>query len=89
VPAKEFRFGMTLSATGDSHLLVDVVRSMLAHVGLKGDARDRLIDEIVEQRRAAPAGACTVHVTARSGEVEITFAQSGRDFKTSCPVPLA
>ena len=85
----EFRFDMTLNdgaITG--HILVDVFRSVLGHVGLKGEAADRLVDQVMKERRAAPAGACTIHFAARAGEFEITLTQSGRNFRTTCPVPV-
>jgi len=55
---------MTLSGGADGHvdravnaLLVDVFRSVLWQVGLSGDAADRLLEQLLDVYRAAPAGA--------------------------------
>lgn len=91
MPAPEFHFGLTLSgggAGGEAHVFVDVFRSVLAHVGLKGEACDRLLNQVMTERRAAPAGDCTLRFTAHAGELEIALSQAGRDWHTSCPVPI-
>jgi hypothetical protein len=92
VPAPEFRFDITLSrgaASGDiADVFVDVFRSVLAHVGLKGKATDRLLAQALKAQRAAPAGACTLRFRAHAGELEIALSQSGRSWRTSCPVPI-
>jgi hypothetical protein len=72
----------------DGHVLVDVFRSVLAHAGLKGEASERLLDQVMEQRRAAPDGDCTLRFSAHAGELEITLSQAGRDWHTTCPVPI-
>jgi len=80
---------MTLSgAASDAHVLVDVSRSVLAHVGLKGAAAAPLLDALMAARSAAPAGLCTVRFISHAGELEIALSQSGRDWRTSCPVPI-
>ncbi len=86
--APEFRFGMTLSGLSDSHVFVDVFRSVLQHVGLKGEAVERLLDQVMEQRGAASGADCTVRFNAHAGELEITLLQAGRDWRTTCPVPV-
>ena len=89
--APEFRFDITLSrgAPGDAaDVMVDVFRSVLAHVGLKGRATDRLLAEAMKEHRAAPDGACTLRFTAHAGELEIALSQSGRNWRTSCPFPI-
>jgi hypothetical protein len=87
---------MTLSGGADGHvdragnaLLVDVFRTVLWQVGLSGDAADRVLEQLLDAYRAAPAGAdCTVRFVARGGEIEIALSQAGREWRTSCPVPI-
>ena len=87
---------MTLSSGADSHvdraanaLLVDVFRSVLWQVGLSGDAADRLLEQLLDVYRAAPAGAdCTVRFVAHGGEIEIALTQAGQEWRASSPVPL-
>lgn len=91
MPAPEFRFGITLGGAPDNevtHVMVDVFRSVLAHVGLKGSAADPLLDELMAARRAAPSGECTLRFTAHADELEIAFSRGGRDWRTSCPIPV-
>jgi hypothetical protein len=76
------------SASLDSQMLVDVFRSVLAHVGLNGEASERLLDQVMEQRRTGQEGDCTLRFTAHAGELEITLSQAGRDWHTTCPVPI-
>jgi len=72
-----------------SHVLADVFRSVLGHVGLNGEAADRLLDQVMAERRSAPSSAdCTLRFTSHAGELEILLSQSGRDWRTSCPVPI-
>jgi len=82
---------MTLNgAPGDAvgtPLLVEVVRSVLASAGVKGEAADRLIDEVTAAYRTGE-GACTLRFAAHAGEIELAFSRSGRDFRASCPVPV-
>ena len=80
---------MTLSgAASDEAMMSAVCRSVLGQVGLNGEAADHLIDELVAERAAAPAGACTLHFAAHAGELQIVLSQAGRDWRTSCPVPI-
>ncbi len=101
MPAPEFQFGITLSdgasATNTPEddrggvanaLLVDVFRSVLWQVGVSGDAADHLLEQLLAVHRAAPAGAWTVRFVARAGQIEIALSQAGRDWRTSCPVPI-
>jgi hypothetical protein len=69
-------------------VLAEVFRHVVAHVGLNGEAGERLLDQVMEQRRDAADGGCTLRFTARAGELEITLSQAGRDWHTTCPVPI-
>jgi hypothetical protein len=88
VPALEFRFGLTLKGGDGGPVLVDVFRSVLALVGLKGEAAERLLDQAMAEQRAAPAGDCTLSFNSHAGELEIALSQAGRNWRTSCPVPI-
>jgi hypothetical protein len=87
---------MTLFSGADGHvdraanaLLVDVFRSVLWQVGLSGDAADRLLEQLLDVYRAAPAGAdCTVRFVAHGGEIEIALSHAGQEWRASSPVPL-
>lgn len=68
-------------------VLVEVVRSVLASAGVKGEAADRLIDEVTAAYSKGE-GACTLRLAAHAGEIEIALSRSGRDFRASCPVPV-
>ena len=88
MPAQEFNFGMTLNGTADgTPVIVEVVRSVLASAGVKGEAADRLIGEVTAAYRKGE-GACTLRFAAHAGEIEIAFSRGGRDFRASCPVPV-
>ena len=80
---------MTLGG-GDpsSHVIVDVFRSVLAHAGVKGEASDRVLDQVMTEFRQGTGGDCALRFVAHAGELEITFSRDGRDFHTSCPVPV-
>ena len=69
-------------------VLADVFRQVLAHAGLNTEASERLLDQVMEQRRAASDGDCALRFTAHAGELEITLTQAGRDWHTTCPVPV-
>jgi hypothetical protein len=69
-------------------VLADVFRHVLAHAGLNGEASERLLDQVMEQRRTGPGGGCTLRFAAHAGELEITLSQAGRDWHTTCPVPV-
>jgi hypothetical protein len=89
VPAQEFHFGMTLSgAASDNAMITSVFRSVLVQVGLGGAAADRLLDQLLAAANASPAGACTLRFAVHGGEFEIALSQAGRDWRTSCPVPI-
>ena len=68
--------------------MTDVFRSVLAQVGLTGEAAERLVDQLMAARRAAPAGECEVTFAAHAGELEIALSQASGDWRTSCPVPI-
>jgi len=79
---------MTLTGGESGPVLADVFRSVLAHVGLKGEAGERVLDRVMTERRKSPAGDCTVRFAAHAGEIIITLTQAGRDWKMSAPVPV-
>jgi len=69
-------------------IIVDVVRGVLAHAGLTGEACERLLDQVMKERRAARSADCVLRFEAQAGELEITLSQSGRDWHATCPVPV-
>jgi len=80
---------MTLSGgAADTHVLADLFRSVLAHCGVRGEASDRLLDQVMNEHRKASGAGYTVRFTAHAGEIEIALSQDGRDWRTSCPVPI-
>ena len=83
---------MTLDASAPNHEVVamttDVLRRVLAHAGLTGEAAERMVDQLLTAREALPAGACKLKFSAHAGELEIVLSQAGRDWRTSCPVPI-
>ena len=81
---------MTLHGDADesSLVLAEVFRSVLAQVGVKGEASERLLDQVMDERRKAAIADCKVHFIAHAGEIEIWLLHDGRDFRTSCPVPV-
>ena len=89
MPAQEFQFGMTLTGgLADTTMMTGVCRSVLVQIGLGGDGADRLIEQVLAAQRAGPKGACTVKFTAHAGELEIALSQGGREWHTSCPLPI-
>jgi hypothetical protein len=94
VPAPEFHFGITLAdgtfaeTGGEAHVLADVLRSVLEHAGLTGEAADPILDEMLAARRASPPGGCTLTFTFRAGELMIALSQAGHDWRMTCPVPI-
>jgi hypothetical protein len=80
---------MTLSGGApDARVLIDLFRSVLAHVGVRGEAGERLLDQLMTEHRRHPGGDCTLHFTVHAGEIEIALSQAGVDWRTSCPVPV-
>ena len=79
---------MTFDGAADGLVLADVFRHVLAHVGLNGEASERLLDQVMEQRRAGATADCTLRFTAHAGELEIALTQAGLDWHTTCPVPI-
>ena len=89
MPAQEFHFGLTLSgAASDNAMVTAVCRSVLAQAGLIGEAAERVLDQLLAEKAAAPAGACRLNFLAHAGELQIVLSQAGRDWRTSCPVPI-
>lgn len=90
MPAPEFSFGMTLTgeAAGATPVFVDVFKCVMAYVGVNGEAGERMLDEIMAERRKTGADVCALHFTAHAGTIEISLSQDGRSFRTSCPVPI-
>jgi hypothetical protein len=79
---------MTVTGAPDSHIVVDVFRCVLAHVGLKGEAGERVLDQVMAERRKAGSVDCSLRFAAHAGEIVITLTQAGRDWKMSAPVPV-
>ena len=79
---------MTFNGAADGLVLADVFRHVLAHAGLNEEASERLLDQMMEQRRSGAAGDCTLRFTAHAGELEIALSQAGHDWHTTCPVPV-
>ena len=76
-------------------VLVEVFRSVLASVGVTGEASERLLNEVMNERRksadsgqSAADASCTLRFAAHAGQIEISLSQDGRSFRTSCPVPI-
>jgi hypothetical protein len=76
------------SGQADGVVIAEVFRHVLAHVGLNGEASERLLDQVMNERRTGLKGACTLRFTAHAGELEIALSQAGRDWHTTCPVPI-
>ena len=79
---------MTLTGGESGPVLAEVFRSVLAHVGLKGEAGERVLDQVMTERRKAQTPDCTVRFAAHAGEIIITLTQAGCDWKMSAPVPV-
>ena len=79
---------MTFNGGPAGSVLADLFRHVVAHVGLNAEACERLLDQVMEQRRSRPDGDCTLHFTAHAGELQITLSQAGHDWHTTCPVPI-
>ena len=79
---------MTLAGAESGLVLAEVFRSVLAYVGLKGEAGERLLDQMMTERRKAAGADCTLRFAAQAGELVITLTQAGHDWKMSAPVPV-
>jgi hypothetical protein len=80
---------MTLSGGAlDTPILADVFHSVLSQMGLNAEAAARVLDQLMDARRSAPQGACTLGLASHAGELEITLAQAGRDWRASLPIPI-
>ena len=72
----------------DSDVMTGVCRQVLGHVGVNGEGAERIVDQLLAARGAATAGTYSLKFTAHAGELEIVLSQAGRDWRTSCPVPI-
>ena len=72
----------------DGVMLAEVFRHVLAHAGLNSEAGERLLDKVMDERRTGVDGDCTLRFTAHAGELEIALSQAGREWHTTCPVPI-
>ena len=84
----DFAFALTLPGHAhDTEMLVDLLRTVLAHAGYSGDTLERLVRQVGSVRGvASPAQPCSVRFEARGGELQIVVSQAGRDWRTTCPV---
>jgi hypothetical protein len=83
----DFAFALTLPGHAhDTEMLVDLLRTVLAHAGYSGDTLERLVREVGVRAAALPAQPCSVRFEARGGELQIVVSQAGRDRRTTCPV---
>ena len=84
--AHDFAFVLSLPGhVHDADMLADLLRTVLAHAGYGGDTLERLVKQVNRAREAA-SQPCRVQFLARGGELQIVVSQSGRDWRTSCPV---
>ena len=80
---------MTLSGSlSGNEVIPGVCRSVLVHAGLDGASAERIVDQVLAAQRAWPPGKRTLKFTAHAGELEIVLSQAGRDWRTSCPLPI-
>ena len=86
--AHDFAFTLSVSGHGhDADMLIDLLRTVLAQAGYSGDTLDRLVRQVTSVCAvAAAAQPCDVRIEARDGELQIVVSQSGRDWRTTCPV---
>ena len=84
----DFAFALTLPGHAqDTEMLIDLLRTVLAHAGYAGDTLERLVRQVSSARAVArPAQPWGVRFEARGGELQIVVSQAGRDWRTSCPV---
>jgi hypothetical protein len=84
----DFAFALTLPGHAhDTEMLVELLRTVLAHAGYSGDTLERLVRQVGSVRTAAsPPPPCSVRFEARAGELQIVVSQAGRDWRTTCPV---
>jgi hypothetical protein len=83
----DFAFALTLPGHAqDTEMLIDLLRTVLAHAGYAGDTLERLVRQVSSVRAVSPLAPCGVRFQARGGELEIVVSQAGRDWRTSCPV---
>ena len=85
--ADDFAFVLTLSGHAhDSEMLTDVLRTVLGHAGYTGETLERLVKQVNAVRAAGKPGA--IRFQAQGGELEIVISQSGREWRTTCPLLL-
>ena len=85
--ADDFAFALTLSGHAhDSEMLTDVLRTVLGHAGYAGETLERLVKQVNAVRAAGQPGA--IRFQAQAGELEIVISQSGREWRTTCPLLL-
>ena len=84
----EFLFAITLSGEAPDHqMLTDIMRAVLGHAGVKGDAIDRLLQELVARQWASPPGpGCNLQLQANGAEVVVVVSEQGREWRTACPI---
>ncbi len=75
-------------ARSEHQLMIDVCRSVLSQMRVGGDAAERLVNQVMAARLAAPNGDVTLRFSARDGELEIVLTSAAGDWRTSCPVPM-
>jgi hypothetical protein len=87
VAAHDFAFALTLPGhASDTEMLTDLLRAVLTQAGYAGNTLDRLVRQVSSVRAKDPAQACRVRIEASGGELQIVVSQSGRDWRTTCPV---
>ena len=87
MPAPEFLFDIAVSGEAPDHrMLTDIMRNVLDHVGLAGDAADRVLQ--AQQNATLPGVPCRLQFEAEGGELRIVLTQQGREWRTACPCVL-
>jgi hypothetical protein len=67
-------------------MLTDVLRTVLGHAGYAGDTLERLVKQVGAVRTDGKPGA--IRFQAQDGELQIVVTQSGREWRTTCPLLL-
>jgi hypothetical protein len=87
VAAHDFAFALTLPGRAHDHeLLIDVVKTVLAHAGYAGETLERLVKQVSGVR--AGDAPCAARFEGRGGELQIVISQAGREWRTTCPLLL-
>jgi len=89
VPATEFLFQLTLSGEApDDEMLTDIMKSVLARVGLHAGDVDRLLRELRAQHWASPPGTgCNLRLLRQGDEIQVVVSQQGREWRIACAIP--